>query len=495
MFGRESRSARESGRSAPRLGLARGTGTSARPGNLSTLASLRPARTCFLAIFVGMVASARVHGVAAQQPQVLSLQDAIALAERANPESAMANIRERQARADLRAARSAMLPKLDASESFTDSTDPVFAFGARLRQGRFTANDFSPANLNYPSATADFASGLGATWEMFDSGRAFRQADAARSTVKATAEQREATRQEIAYQVVRAYDRALLAEQEKRTTAAAVARARSFSKEVHDRVQAGMALASEGLQADVDLSQREQEAADAESNASLAYADLGGVMGQTSASFALLGPTGTPPDVASTLEELQEKALQTRSDIAAARSRTAAAAQAERASHDAYGPSFSSFANVEADNPHLTGGGNTNWTVGAKAEIRLFDGGTRRAAASKASAEREMAEASLAQAETQANLQVRRAFYAVQSARRQYVLSNQMLAKSQETLRTTLDRYEAGLATITEVLGQQDGLRSVELDRVESLYRWRTAEAQLRLASGADIATHTGTRP
>jgi outer membrane protein TolC len=211
--------------------------------------------------------------------------------------------------------------------------------------------------------------------------------------------------------------------------------------------------------------------------------------------FTLIEPTGVPQIITSTLQELQDRAVKTRPDIAEARSRTIAAAQMVRASHEAYGPSLSSFANVEADNPHFTGGGNTNLIVGAKAEIQLFDGGARRAEVSKSIADREIAEATPTQAETQASLQVRQAFFAVQPAHRQYTISNQLLTKANETLRTALDRYGAGLATITEVLGQQDQLRSMELNRVESLYRWWTAEAQLRLASGADIVTYTGTHP
>ncbi len=457
--------------------------------------SLRHAGCWLLATSMVLVATPSLRAQSTSQPETISLQDAIALAESANPESDIAKSQERESRAGLKTARSVLLPKLRASETFTDSTDPVFAFSARLRQGRFTANDFSPANLNYPSATTDFTSTVGATWMMFDSGKTLNQIRAARSNVAAAEKQGEATKQDLAYQVIRAYYRALLADQEKITTAAAVARSRSFSKEVHDRVDTGLALASEDLQADVDLSQREQDAAEAESNAYLAYADLGGVLGHPSMAFTLLEPTGTPHAVDSTIEQLQKSATETRPDVAAARSRVIAAAQSVRASHGAYGPSISSFANVEADNPHLTGGGNTSWTVGAKAQIQLFDGGARKAEVSKSNAEREMAEAALRQVETQANLQVMQAFYAVQTAQRQYAISNMMLEKGHETLRTALDRYDAGLATITEVLAQQDQLRTMELNRVESLYRWWTAEAQLRLASGADIIKPTGTHP
>jgi outer membrane protein TolC len=427
--------------------------------------------------------------------EALSLQDAIALATTANPEASIAVAREREAKAGLQSARSALLPRVGASETFTDSTDPIFAFGARLRQGRFTSTDFSPDRLNYPPATSDFMSTVGATWMLFDSGRTIHQIRGARDTSASMEQQAKSTRQDLAYQAIRAYYRALLSDQEKLTMAAAVARARSFSKETHDRVNTGMALPAEGMQADVDVSQREQDAAEAQSNALLAYSDLAGVLGDSSKQFTLATPVGTPAPLTSSIGALQSLALKLRPNLAAARSKVVAAGEALRASHSAYGPQFSTFANVQADNPHLTGGGNTNWTVGAKVEIQLFDGGERRSQVSQSSAEREIAEASYRQAETQASLQVKQAYYAVQTAQRQYGTSEEMLVKARETLRTSTDRYDAGLVTVTEVLSEQEQLRSIELNRVESLYRWWIAAAQLRLATGEGYSTQTGTQP
>ncbi len=44
------------------------------------------------------------------------------------------------------------------AEAATESTDPVFAFGARLRQGHFTNADFSAPFLNNPGPTSDYMS-------------------------------------------------------------------------------------------------------------------------------------------------------------------------------------------------------------------------------------------------------------------------------------------------------------------------------------------------
>ncbi|MHB8303863.1 MAG: TolC family protein [Acidobacteriaceae bacterium] len=448
-------------------------------------------------IFTFVFAVAEVLPMLGQStaPPVLPLGDAIAMAAAANPQVAVAKARQAEAEAGVQSAHSALLPKIGASEAFVDSTDPVFAFGARLRQGRFTAADLALNNLNYPPPTTDFTSTAGATWMLFDSGRTLNRVRGARTGAAAAEEQTVATKQNVAFNVIHAYYRALLADREKTTTAAAVARATSFAKQAHDRVDAGMALPADGMQADVEVSQRQQEAAEAESNAQIAYAQLAGVLGDPSKRFTLVAPAGVPETLTASLDELQSRALRMRPDLRAARTEIAATRQSLRASHEAYGPQLSTFGNVEADNPHLTGGGNTNWTVGAKAEIQLFDGGERKSQVSKATARREMAEASYRQAAIQAGVDVKQAYYNRQTIERQYGISDEMLRKTQETLRTSLDRYSAGLVTITEVLREQEQLRYMELTRVQSLYQWWIADAQLRLATGDMNANRPGVRP
>ena len=449
-------------------------------------------KTCL--VLVAVVGLAPLFGQSAIPP-VLSLDDAIAIAATDNPQVEMAQAKQGEARAGARSSRSALLPKIGVSETFIDSTDPVFAFGARLRQGRFTAGDLSLGTLNYPPPTSDFTSAAGATWMVFDSGRTLNLLRSAHTNAEAAAQQTVAARQDVAFAVVRAYYRALLADQEKITTAAAVERARSFAKQAHDRVDTGMALAADGMQADVEVSQRAQDAAEAESNALVAYADLAGVLGDTSKTLVLAVTEGNPGDIAASIDELQSLALRRRPDLIAARTQIVAAAQSLRSSRDAFGPQVSTFANLESDNPHLTGGGNNNWTVGAKVELQLFDGGERRAQVSKAAAQQQMAEASYRQAVIQAGLGVKRAYYARQTAERQFGISGEILRKTQETLRTSLDRYTTGLVVIDDVLREQEQLRSVELNRVESLYQWWIADAQLRLATGDMNIKGSGVHP
>lgn len=416
--------------------------------------------------------------------QLLSLSDAIAMARVDNPDVKLGVANRRGAAANLLAARASFLPKITASEGFADSTDPVFAFGARLRQGRFTAADFSPTRLNAPGATSDFISTAGGSWTLFDSGRSLGQVRGARANLGAVQHDNEATNQRIELLTISAYYRALLSDQNVIATESAVARAQAFAKQAHDRVDAGVALLSDAMQADVDRSLREQDVAEAESNSALAYTELAAVLGDPSKKFTIVTPVGTPDEMQMPLAELGLSALKQKPDLLALRGRVEAARQNARASRSAYGPQVSSFANVQADNPHLLGGGQTNWTVGAKVELQIFDGGVRRADLAKADAAFDAAAATLKQAEIQAGLDVQRAFYARQTASRQFAISADLLKKSQETLRTFEDRYGAGLVTASEVLLAQEQLRDVELARARSLHRWWIADAELQLATG-----------
>lgn len=416
--------------------------------------------------------------------QALSIDDAIAMAVKDSPQMSNAKAEEQQASAKLKAARSVWTPKIWVAETFTESTDPVFAFGARLRQGRFAAADFSPDRLDYPAPTSDYMSSASATWTIFDTGRAAAQVQGARTALKATEQQTAATIQSIGFAAVRAYYRALLSDQQEAAMGAAVARAQSFAKQAHDRVDAGLALIADGMEADVELSQRKQEQAEAESNHLLAYADLAGVLGDPTKTYTLMAPTGTPPELTQTLVDLQHIALQTRPDLASARGQIEVARFGVKAGHRAYGPQVSTFANVQADNPHPLGGGNDNWTAGAKIEMQIFDGGARRADVDTANAQGEAAQAMYREAETKAILQVKQAFYARQNAARQYGTSGEMVKQVEETVNTASDRYGAGLVTVTDVLRQQEQLRDVELTRARSLYQWWIGDAQLRLSTG-----------
>src|SRR5271157_2755570 len=97
--------------------------------------SFHPFHLFWLA-FLGVLGSL---AAVAQEP--LTLRQAIDQALGQNPQVAVARADDKVARATASLARTQLLPKLNFTEDISRGNDPVYAFGTRLRQQRFTQAD------------------------------------------------------------------------------------------------------------------------------------------------------------------------------------------------------------------------------------------------------------------------------------------------------------------------------------------------------------------
>jgi hypothetical protein len=103
-----------------------------------------------------------VFPVRAQGP--ISLPDAVRLALD-NNKSIEATIAASQAAGTrISGARSGLLPKVNYSESWTRSDNPVFVFGSLLTQGQFGEQNFQIGSLNRPNFINNFRPGALRGW-------------------------------------------------------------------------------------------------------------------------------------------------------------------------------------------------------------------------------------------------------------------------------------------------------------------------------------------
>jgi outer membrane protein len=135
----------------------------------------------------------------------LTLQQAVTIALEKNPLRKAAVADTHAASAGVQEARSFLLPHLNFTETATRGNDPVYIFGSKLRQQRFTANDFTLNRLNTPLPYGNFASRFGGTWNLFDSFATLRRITRARNINEAAVHQLDRTDQEILFRVVQAY--------------------------------------------------------------------------------------------------------------------------------------------------------------------------------------------------------------------------------------------------------------------------------------------------
>lgn len=420
----------------------------------------------------------------AQQTEPLTLSDAVATAMGKSPARKTAVADTQVAKASVTQASAAFLPHLGFTENATISNDPVYVFGTRLRQGRFTAADFGLNALNSPNAIGNFMTKLEGKWNVFDSFASTSQMRQAK--LGETASQQQLTRadQELVYTVLDSYYAWLLAKKQVELAQQTEKTAEDLARTSDARVEAGTAVDSDSLSAKVNLEMRQQDLIRAQSGVEIARTQVETALG------AELAPGQQPAEMLQehiypsvVLEEVEARALRQRSDLQAIASQIGAQRNGVRAAKAAFGPRLDVYGSYEADNPSFASGGNTNWITGAELHINVFSR-ENSAALARGKAQLSRSEAAKQSAEDAVRLQVRRAFYEYDAARQMLDVSRVSIAQSQESLRITNNRYESGLTTITDLLRAEDAERSSQTNYWQSVYRYVLSYAALQLASG-----------
>jgi len=445
----------------------------------------RRSRPVWQLVVVVLCVTASMFSQGSPEPSPLSLPQAAGIALEKNPLRKAAVADTKAALAGVSESRSFLMPHLTFSELATRGDDPVYVFGSKLRQQRFTTNDFALNQLNTPGPYGNFATRFGGTWNLFDSFASWHGVSRARAMNTAAGHQLERTDQEILFRVVQSYYGLLLATKQVEVADQAEQTAKSIMERSQARFDSGVVVESDLLSAKVRLASREQELIRARNNLELARAQLNTAMGVPVDALYQPDPLGERNLAFPTLADVEQKALTSRPDLKRIESEQSAQQLSVAIAKSSFGPRLNAFAGWEMDNPTLlAGGGGNNWLGGIELQLDIFEGGAKRAALSR---ERAIAEkmAALKQAASDAvRLEVRQAYYDLDSNRQQVGVARTAITQAQESLRINQDRYEGGLITITDLLGAEEAARRSQTDYWQAVYQFHISYANLELASG-----------
>jgi outer membrane protein TolC len=431
-----------------------------------------------------LVACTVTLGAAAQTP--LTLPQAVAIALEKNPLRKAAAAEHSASAAGVREARSLLLPRLMFSEIGMRGNDPVYVFGTRLRQQRFTTSDFALNRLNTPTPLGNFVTRFSGNWNLFDA-QNYLGIRRAKAMNDAAGQQLQRTDQELILRTLEAYYGLLLAAKQQQVAEQAAQTAEAILGRSKGRYESGLVVESDLLSAQVNHAARRRELIQAVNGVSLAQARLNNVLGLTT--ITAYQPAETLAEesfAAAPIAELETKALQQRPDLARARLEESAQRNSAAMAKAAFAPRLNLFAQWELDHPTLfAGGGGNNWTGGLELQFDLFQGGGKAARAAREEALRQRAEAMVLSEENAVRLEVRRAYYDADAAQQQVAVARAAVAQAEESLRINQNRYESGLSTITDLLRVEEATRRARTDYWEAVYRYRTSYANLELATGS----------
>ena len=279
------------------------------------------------------------------------------------------------------------MPHLSFLETATRGDDPVYVFGSKLRQQRFTEADFTLNKLNTPLPFGNFSTRFVGTWNLFDSFATWHGINQAKQMNEAAAleHQLDRTDQEIVFRVVSSYYDVLLAAKQLEVAEQSAKTAQSIMDRSQARFDSGLTVESDLLTAKVRMAARQQEVIRARNNLEVARAQLNTVMG-----VPLDSPFQTTELLAErtlsipAMPDIEKQALANRPDLKRIASEEAAQRQSVSIAKSSFGPRVNAFAGWEMDNPtFVAGGGGNNWLGGIEVQFDIFQGGAKRAELSK----------------------------------------------------------------------------------------------------------------
>jgi outer membrane protein len=412
------------------------------------------------------------------QVRVVTLPDAIQLAERTQPSMVQAQAEVRTAAAQRRNAWGAFLPSLTAGSSASE----FFSEGA-ARVDPLTGQLTSGDNTNRSVSTS-----LSASVDLFTGFRRGAELQAAKAgQVQADASLVD-TRFQQALATTNVYFDALSAAQLVGVREASVRRADEQLKVSVSKLHAGSATRSDSLRslvtlgsARLDLIQSQTDLATAEANLARQIGEVGRIGAADDSSFHRLL---TAIDTVGL--RLEAESRSPRIQTAAA---TASVARANlRASRSAYWPS-------------LTLGANTGWNasrnndyaflnqrqVSLQLSWTLFNRFDRELAIAQREASYDVAQATAEDERRAVQAELTARLAELDAARSKIDITITSVTAATEDLRVQQERYRLGASTIVDVLTSQEALNQAEVDVVNARFDYLRAKAQLDALIGRTL--------
>jgi outer membrane protein TolC len=415
----------------------------------------------------------------------MSLKDAVHEALNKNKSVEASEASRKAADSRIAEARSGNLPKVNYSESWTRSDNPIFVFSSLLTQHQFGEQNFQIGPLNRPDFLNDFQSQLTADQTLYDGGQTRQAVRSAELTKDITIEDGRRTRMEVIAGVIRSYYDALLGAEQLNATSQAMRSAQADLDRAESVRSAGMSTDVDVLSIRVHLAGVREQQIRRQADLDVARAALNDALGlpldTTHTLTTGLAPLRLPNGL---LADYEKNALGERPE---ARQVKLAINLAENQAATAHGnllPQVGVHAAFEADRQNFYDKGGASWLVSIGLRWNLFNGFSDKARIEESDFALRRSKADQAHADSAIQLQVRRAYADLRAAAQRIEVTVAAVAEAEESLRITQNRYETGLSNVTDLLRTETAVLEARTRRLAAIHDQRIAAAMLELAAG-----------
>jgi len=234
---------------------------------------------CFIFSSPGFSAEGETNPSAATPPTVLSLSQAINVALQQNLEVKAAQAKYKSSLAQKSMATSGFFPRIDLSEIYSRSNNPVYFFGMRLNQGKFLMSDMNIDRLNDPPTLNNFLTRLRIVQPIFNGGDVWVGHQQAKLMVESTWQEKTQKEKAVILSVIEAYDGVLMARAFHNVILDAVKTAKRHVKIAEAMYKQGLVVKSDLLSARVYLLSLQEEEIRANNMVAVAMSALNDAIG------------------------------------------------------------------------------------------------------------------------------------------------------------------------------------------------------------------------
>jgi outer membrane protein len=423
-------------------------------------------------ILLSALALPRLH---AQQgaPVRLTLQEAIQLALKQNPQVQIAALNLAQSEQDKEVGRSALRPQI----------------GIRTSEGvqRFNLDAFIgkplPGTPQHAGPFQTFQSAAGFTLPIFDL-TLWRRLEAARHTTDATAAGEKGVREQIILLVVSQYLGNLRAAADVRAVQSRVELAQALYDQAADLQQHGVGTGLDTLRANVQLQNEKQRLIQAQTQMKTSTFALARLLNIDPAqSLELTDEVRFFETPGIEVTQSIEQAYAARPELKALEAREQAVLSHRKAAGDERLPTvtlngFWGYQGISLPTSIPA------YTFQATLDVPLYTGGRIRAEIAKADIELKKVAREKEELRNQVALEVKTSVEQLEAAKHEVDVANLGVKLAEEEVAQSRDRFQAGVANNIEVVSAQDAFARANDNQIAALYRYNQSRADLAHATG-----------
>jgi len=376
------------------------------------------------------------------------------------------------AQAELLGTRAMYLPNVTASYTFTNTNNPLMAFGSRLNQERITMMDFNPDNLNSPKSISNFGTKIEVQQPIINMDAVY-QKKAGQIKADVLNIKTERTKEYVQFELKKAYMMLQLAYKMKETLENAKETTLANKKVIDNYFKNGMIQKSEVLYVDVRISEIESQIQTAKSNIRNASDYLYFILDENSDNKVL-----KPTESLQYTEYIIDSNLKlndNRKDLQAYQKSLEAYDWMIKSSKAKFLPKLSAFGSFEMYDNKAAQFNANGYLAGIQLSWNVFDGLKAKSEQEKCKAERSKAETEIEQYTKQSQLELNKASRQIEDAQSKVSFTKQAWEQSKEAYRIRKNRYDQGLEKSADLLSAETLMSQKELEYQQAVFEYNVA--------------------